>query len=406
MPSSSVCMPYLAQELIDEIIDIFQDDAKSLSVCSLVSRSWSWRSSRYLCRRLRCRFGTVAEFVDLVGSIRESPRLRCFVHELTLERPHSTDSISTAHVNCLLDGLPNLSRLELRGVHFESMPPTEDDNTPFRPYSQFEIEKLSFVGELHSVQDLLTLFRSVGELELRDACISSAPHYIEERPYCQADIKSITFTQSDPDVLAFILSQLPMQLVHLRMDGAVFTRTQAALKFSRTLCMVGHMLKSIHFDLLSRRSRSMAAPDTALWSLDRCVNLKRMSVDIQVCIPGKDAELNNLITGTVLAEILRGACFRALDTLEAVWITVHLNPVTVVPHTPATLQLRRMGWHHLEDSLGALARRRGQVVPDNGVFFTLRGAGGNAEEVRLRSELQDTLKAALSPDAYSVLRFA
>lgn len=141
----------LPQELIYNIIQLLCDDAKSLSACSRVCKSWCPESLRFLFQTIYAEANRIAGLVEFLGSFEPARHSVCHLHLgsyqayksiprdaahgfLTPEeeaeapmRSHRTNTVSVDDLLRLVSFLPNLETLHLYALplktkHFTGFP--------------------------------------------------------------------------------------------------------------------------------------------------------------------------------------------------------------------------------------------------------------------------------------------
>ena len=257
IPCATRHTPRLAQELVDFIIDNLDGDIQALSTCSLISRSWSFRPSAYLCRRIRV---TAESFDMFIQTLKTSCRLCLFVHEVVLQGGVGTMGQSGADgqihdksLQIALAKLPHLRELELRDVSITvDIPkhPEADAITTFRP----SISTLRIVGQFspRPLCALLRGFHSISELVFYGAhSTGGSPSQSTCEPILPTSIDSISSFKTEPRCLSLVIKELPSSVIsdvyHLTLDDGTFASTLLARQFNQLLREAGSSIGVLDF---------------------------------------------------------------------------------------------------------------------------------------------------------------
>lgn len=260
MSDQQRCLPFLAQELIDAIIDSLHNDVQALSNCSLVCHSWAHRSTYHLCRSICFPVDEGSCLDVLIDSFCRSPRLPSIVRSLTLKRINelSLTIYPAESLRAVLGRLPHLRVLELRGIAFGTIPgqPAFSCAGAERfngQQSALDVLRISGYNAPECLADVLDLFDSIGTLETRGLCQAS----LRQIPSCRkvrTSIHSIASFKCAPRGLSAVVKQLrrcqaPETRYSLSMDDCIFSHTYLAAEFSNMLHESGQALKDIHFNI-------------------------------------------------------------------------------------------------------------------------------------------------------------
>ena len=106
----------LSQELVDIIIDMFDDCPEDLHNCSLVCRSWVHSSRRHLFRRVRW---ALSPHGNRHRHLLSSPHISTYIQEVDVHHGHDSPG---SLLPLALDMLSNLTKIKLDGLDWSVLP--------------------------------------------------------------------------------------------------------------------------------------------------------------------------------------------------------------------------------------------------------------------------------------------
>ncbi|TCD63500.1 hypothetical protein EIP91_005333 [Steccherinum ochraceum] len=117
--------PRVPGDIISEITEHLGGDMATLSVCSVVSQSWTHEARKHLFREIALQSEKGDnDFQEFAVFVKEHPEASCFVKQLKLSgRPHRAGDEHRPHVapqliSSILEHLPNVKELSFYGVLF------------------------------------------------------------------------------------------------------------------------------------------------------------------------------------------------------------------------------------------------------------------------------------------------
>lgn len=155
------------------VIDYLHDDKKTLRSCSLVSRTWRYRSQYHLFSSMTVGPPQRADPIpDFITTLRESANFAVRIRDLTLKGEWGRElSVSARWLSAILEQLPKLNTLRLAGVSLTGL------DRLYTPSNRFTLEHLQFVetGEnsedqtIANTLEVLGLFDRIGRITVNRA---------------------------------------------------------------------------------------------------------------------------------------------------------------------------------------------------------------------------------------------